>query len=166
MHIRQYCSDDKEAVWLLHNLALEGTGAHAGNGSWDQDLHDIPSTYISTGGGFLVGVLDYRLIAMGAIMLSDSKTAEIKRMRVHPDYQGRGCGNQILHALEELAAALGYRKLILETTSVQKVAQSLYEKNGYQIIHERDEDGFHILRYGKNAQLDAASESLTRPAGL
>lgn len=166
MQIRQYCSEDKEPVWLLHNLALEGTGAHAGNGPWDEDLHEISKTYLSTGGDFMVGIDDERLIAMGAIVKRNCETAEIKRMRVHPEHQRRGYGEQMLHALEKQAAFLGFEKLVLETTSVQVAAQALYEKNRFHLVQEWDEGEFHILRYEKYAQQGAASEPLARPAGL
>ena len=37
IEIRQYFPGDKNAVWTLHNEALAGTGAHGGNGPWDDD---------------------------------------------------------------------------------------------------------------------------------
>lgn len=58
LQIRRYRSGDQQAVWELHNLALQQVGAHAGNGPWDGDLHDIERTYIDAGGEFLVGEID------------------------------------------------------------------------------------------------------------
>jgi GNAT superfamily N-acetyltransferase len=40
---------------------------------------------------------------MGAFRRTDPERAEIKRMRVHPDYQGRGFGQIILSELEARA---------------------------------------------------------------
>ena len=57
--------------------------------------------------------------------------AEIKRMRVHPDYQRRGFGQEILDKLEEKARKSGYTELYLDTTTKQIPAQKFYEKNGY-----------------------------------
>lgn len=45
MKIRRYRSADHDAFWELHNVALLHTGAHAGNGPWDDDLHRVEAEY-------------------------------------------------------------------------------------------------------------------------
>ena len=52
--IRKIHPGDIEAVWELHNRALEGTGAHAGNDEWDKDLRSPMESYLDSGGNFLV----------------------------------------------------------------------------------------------------------------
>src|SRR5689334_7308306 len=99
LKIRLYEPLDHDEVWALHNLALWQVGAHAGNGPWDDDLHTIQQVYLDNGGEFLVGLMDERIVAMGAIRRITADTAEVKRMRVHPDCQRRGFGQQILAAL-------------------------------------------------------------------
>ena len=41
LHIRAYAPEDYDAVWALHNLALDAVDAHGGNGPWDDDLHRV-----------------------------------------------------------------------------------------------------------------------------
>ena len=41
-----------------------------------------------------------RIVAMGALRPLDGRTAELKRMRVLPEYQRRGYGQRILDSLE------------------------------------------------------------------
>ena len=132
INVRQYLPGDKNAVWTLHNEALAGTSAHPGNGPWDDDLHDIEGHYLSPGGSFLVGLVDGKIVAMGALKRMDGTAGEIKRMRVAPHYQGRGYGQAVLLALEYLAQKMGLSKLELETTDVQPAAQQLYKQNGYR----------------------------------
>ncbi len=55
---------------------------------------------------------------MGALRRTTNEWAEIKRMRVHPDFQRRGFGQMILEALEARAVALGYAALHLDTTTL------------------------------------------------
>ena len=131
LRIRRYEPGDREAVWRLHNEALDAVGAHLGNGEWDDDLHGIEGAYLEAGGEFLVGVLDGRVVAMGALRRISQEVAEIKRMRVEPALQGRGYGQALLDALHGRAAELGYSTLRLDTTVHQRVARSLYEGNGY-----------------------------------
>src|SRR5579884_1248208 len=71
---------------------------------------------------------------MGALKRTGPERAEIKRMRVHPDYQGRGYGQLLLNELEARARARGYRTLHLDTSILQIPAQKLYEKNGFREV--------------------------------
>jgi ribosomal protein S18 acetylase RimI-like enzyme len=128
--IRRYQPEDHEAVWQLHVGPLQLVGAYLGDGPWDDDLRDIESAYLNNDGEFLVGVLERSVIAMGAFRKTGAARAEIKRMRVHPDYQGKGFGQMIWDDLEARAIELGYKQLHLDTSVRQTAAQGLYRKNG------------------------------------
>jgi GNAT superfamily N-acetyltransferase len=147
--IRRYGASDHDAVWQLHNVALWKVGAHAGNGPWDDDLHKIEEVYLDNGGEFLVGLVDGRIVAMGAIRRLTGEKAEVKRMRVHPDYQRRGLGQQILTALEDRARELGYRTLVLDTAVIQTAARQLYLKNGYHETGRTVLAGFDAIMFEK-----------------
>ena len=84
MEVRRYRAGDHDAVWDLHNVALNEVGAHVGNGPWDDDLHRIEAVYIQAGGEFYVGTIDGRIVAMGALKRLTDTRGEICRMRVHP----------------------------------------------------------------------------------
>ncbi len=147
--IRRYEDVDRDAVWALHNLALAASGAHAGNGPWDNDLHDIANAYLAAGGEFLVGLLDGRLVAMGALRRTAPDRAEIKRMRVHPAFQRRGLGRRLLHRLQERALELGYRTLVLDTTVRQLAAQALYRDEGYSETGRGRAGAFELVFFEK-----------------
>jgi ribosomal protein S18 acetylase RimI-like enzyme len=146
--IRRYEEADHEAVWRLHKLALQESGAIVESGPWDDDLHQVEETYIKCGGEFLVGVSDGQIVAMGALAIVDG-TAEVKRMRVHPEHQRHGYGQQILRQLEQRARALGYRTIHLETTAQQHSAQHFYVQNGYTEIKRTQWRHFVVIRYDK-----------------
>jgi ribosomal protein S18 acetylase RimI-like enzyme len=131
LRIRRYEPRDKRAVRRLHDDALNEVGAHLGSGPWDDDLDEIEGVYLDQGGEFLVGVLDGKIVAMGALMRISLEKAELKRMRVGPGLQGRGYGQAMLDALHRRASELGYSTLRLDTTVQQWAAQRLYLKNGY-----------------------------------
>jgi ribosomal protein S18 acetylase RimI-like enzyme len=149
LQIRRYRPQDHDAVWNLHNVALWQVGAHAGNGPWDDDLHNIEGVYLNNGGEFLVGLLDAQIVAMGALKRISDEKAEVKRMRVHPDYQRRGFGQIILDALEARAIELGYRTLALDTAVVQTAAQQLYLKNGFHETGRTVLAGFDAILFEK-----------------
>ena len=150
LHIREYQAADYDVVWQLHILSLQSVGAYAGNGSWDNDLHSIEEVYLNNRGAFLVGECEGRIVAIGALRRTNEKRAEIKRMRVHPDFQEHGFGKMILQALEAKALVLGYSVLHLDTSTVQTAAQSLYRKNGYKETGEtREHRGFIDIFFEK-----------------
>ncbi len=149
MTIRRYAEADHDAVFALHNLALDAAGAHAGNGPWDDDLHHVREVYLEAGGEFLVGEVDGQIVAMGALRRLGPDRGAITRMRVHPDHQRRGYGRSILEQLEECAAALGIGELTLDTTVGQTAAQGLYEGMGYAETGRTASHGFRVILYEK-----------------
>lgn len=131
LEVRRYQPNGYKFVWALHRIALQQVGADLGDGPWDNDLRDIENHYLRNNGEFLVGLVLGRIVAMGAFRRTDSHRAEIKRMRVHPDFQQRGFGQIILEALEARARTLGYTVLHLDTSTQQLSAQNFYQKNGF-----------------------------------
>jgi GNAT superfamily N-acetyltransferase len=132
MKIRRYQQADHDEVWMLHKTVMQEVGAYLGSGPWDDDLHQIEKVYFENQGEFLVGVCDGRIVATGALRRITNERAEIKRMRMHADFRGRGFGQMILGALEIQAAVLGYSVFHLDISTVQTAAQHLYRKNGYE----------------------------------
>jgi len=147
--IRKYQESDYEEVWNLHNIALDSVGAHGGNGPWDEDLKNIEKVYLNNDSEFLVAVMDNKIVGMGALLKKDNSKAEIKRMRVLPEYQSKGIGKLILNKLENTAKKLGYKKLILDTTIEQIIAQKLYEKYGYKKTGRTEMGRFECILYEK-----------------
>jgi len=150
IEVRQYKADDHDVVWELHNVALELLDAHAGNGPWDDDLRDVESVYLKTGGEFYVGVLAGEVVAMGALKRELDDKAEVKRMRVHPNHQRKGYGQAILTALEDRAKELGFKTLTLDTAKIQVAARGLYEKNGFQVAGHTKFGEFDVVLYEKH----------------
>ena len=107
LEVRRYRDTDHDEVWTLHVLGLQQAGVYAGDAPWDDDLHQVERVYLNKRGEFLVGTYASRIVAMGAFKQTSDERAEIKRMRVHPDFQGRGFGQLILQELEAQARALG-----------------------------------------------------------
>ncbi|WP_245340446.1 GNAT family N-acetyltransferase [Mesorhizobium sp. WSM4313] len=75
-----------------------------------------------------------RIAGIGALKLLHDGTGEIKSMRTHPDFIGRGVGARILTTIIDAAKARGIRRLSLETGSGPsfQAAYSLYEKFGFR----------------------------------
>ena len=147
--LRRYEPTDQEAVEYLHVYVLQQVGAYLGRGPWADDVYAIEEVYLKTQGEFLIGECDGLFVAMGALKRTSPERAEIKRMRVHPDYQGRGYGQLILNELEIRARALGYQTLHLDTSIVQVPAQRFYEKNGFREVGRDIYQELEVILYEK-----------------
>ncbi len=131
--IRRFRPGDLGDVLSLHRICLAQVGLRPGDGVWyDDDLSRIETVYLTDRGEFLVGETEGRLIAMGALRRAGDDVAEMTRMRVHPDYQGRGYATRMLAELETRAVELGYRRLCGDTTLNQAVAIELYTRHGWR----------------------------------
>lgn len=75
-----------------------------------------------------------RLAGCGALKHLDDGHGEVKSMRAHPDYRGKGAGRAILLHLMEQARTRGYARLSLETGTTEPFvpARSLYAAHGFQ----------------------------------
>ncbi len=74
-----------------------------------------------------------RLAACGAIKHLDADHGELKSMRAHPDYRGKGAGRAMLDHLLAVARARGYQRVSLETGRPEPFlpARRLYEATGF-----------------------------------
>lgn len=147
--LRSFRVGDEEAVWRLHDLALGDAGVHGGRGPWEDDLRDIPGAYLDSGGDFVVAFADGELVGMGALARISDEEAEIRRMRVHPDFQRRGLGRRILGLLEGRARELGVGTVRLDTTEEQTAARRLYESAGYRETGRRHGTRFVFVDFEK-----------------
>ena len=73
------------------------------------------------------------LAGCGALKHIDDRHGEIKSMRAHPDWRGKGVGKAILLHLLDQARARGYTRLSLETGRPAPFlpARRLYERHGF-----------------------------------
>lgn len=76
-------------------------------------------------------MLPWRSPSLRHVRVLGPGVAEIKRMYVRPRARGRKVGRRLLAELEERAAALGVRRLVLETGVRQREALRLYHRAGF-----------------------------------
>ncbi|MEK7059711.1 MAG: GNAT family N-acetyltransferase [Patescibacteria group bacterium] len=145
--------ENPEHVQRLHLEALGSAGALVGNRTeLDVDLNNPSSYYEKLGGEFWVGEIDGQVVAMGAFKLAQiAEAAELKRLRVSPELQGRGIGSALLKFLESRAKQVGYKSMVLDVTTAdeQAPARRLYESNGYKEFDRRKFEDYENIYYRK-----------------
>jgi len=139
--IRPYESDDP--VVRINERALREAGGFVDPDEFpddvelDADLRDVEGHYLDAGGCFLVaevtaGTGDARVVGTAAFSPMNRDVVEVTRMRVLPEYQGRGIGRRLLQELETAAEERGFTEFVLDTAPQLEAAQALYESEGYE----------------------------------
>lgn len=66
----------------------------------------------------------------------DASCIYIHRLAVHPDFQGQGIAQQMMHYAEEFARKNGFVSIRLDTFSQNSRNNQFYQKRGYQKLEE------------------------------
>ncbi|MEU8323357.1 GNAT family N-acetyltransferase [Nonomuraea sp. NPDC048881] len=149
LKIRRYRWSDLDTILALHRICLAEVGLQPGDGVYyDDDFPRIQEIYLACGGDFIVGETGSRVVAMGGLKPVDRETAEVCRLRVHPEFQRRGYGGVMLSALEDRALELGFSSLRGDTTLNQGAALALYARQGWRELSRR-QVGDLVVIYGE-----------------
>jgi len=129
MHLKRTNSSDpdfQQLVQRLNQYLLEQYGG----------LQDFYSQFnkIDNIQHVLVVYVDQSPAGCGCFKPFDAGSVEVKRMFVADEHRGKGLGSAVLNGLEEWAAELGYKRMVLEMGNRQPEAAILYPKAGYRII--------------------------------
>jgi GNAT superfamily N-acetyltransferase len=116
-------SGDRAVRQLVRELQAElaGAGGIDGYEPWDATE-------------FMLGLIDGKPVACGALQQVAQGIGEINRLYVRPSWRGQGLSRLILAALEERAVELGYQTLRLETTLDVSRAVRLYQGAGFHTV--------------------------------
>ena len=113
---------------------------------YSDDVDALAAKYAGARTPFLVGRLDGKTVACGALADAGGGVAEITHMFVQPDFRGKGAAKALLAALVKEAEQHGYDRLRLATTTFMTVAVQLYRAYGFTYVAP-----FHTLPDGLRA---------------
>jgi GNAT superfamily N-acetyltransferase len=132
MRLIRYQPEYREPMLVLHRSAITGFTLGMNQKEDEADLMAIEQVYLREGGEFLVGFINEKLVAMGGFKKLSDTSAELRRMRIERELQGRGYGTQLLRELERLAFRSGIRTFCLDTAQRRPLTLEFYRKHGYQ----------------------------------
>ncbi|MFP4475141.1 MAG: GNAT family N-acetyltransferase [Desulfatibacillaceae bacterium] len=106
---------------------LDFQGFHA-------ELARIEKMYGPPGGCALLAMAGKVAVGCVGLRRLEEGVCEMKRMFVRPGHRGLGAGGALTSAVLERAAALGYRRMRLDTMESMKSARGLYMAHGFYPI--------------------------------
>jgi amino-acid N-acetyltransferase len=80
---------------------------------------------------FYVFEVDGRVVGTAALNICWEDLAELRSLAVHPDYNGRGAGKELVQACLDEARRLGIRRVFALTYK-----QEFFEKLGFEVIEK------------------------------
>lgn len=110
------------AQWLNIDLSFQ---------HFDDELLSLKTMYAAPNGGIVLCKDQDEFIGCVGIRKIDNDIAELKRMFVKPAYQKQGIGKILLEKAIELATALNYKIIRLDTLNYMTAAIKLYKQNGF-----------------------------------
>lgn len=138
--IRAYAASDHDAVLALVASVLGEYGFASNVGGVERDLADVARGYGAPRAGFWVAELERAVVGTVAIRPKEGATCELKRLYVSRAARGRGVGRALYAHAEAFARAAGYERIWLDSSRRFVEARRLYEKNGFVLLEELDND--------------------------
>ena len=121
-----------------------GWGFHPGGRH--ADITGIPEAYMATGCFWCLFDGD-RLIGTAAVRTISPGVAEMKRLYVLPEYQGKGHGRLLFETALKYAGDNGFYKIRLDTQRDRSASRHLIESHEFKEIPQYNENSFAELYY-------------------
>ena len=115
MEFKPYSQDGMAACLELFDLNCPRFFAREERSDYSHFLQQLPDLR-STHTLYFLGWREQRLIACFGVARVSSETCALTWIMVHPEYQRQGCGEEMMAQLFTLAAAAGYRKVVISTS--------------------------------------------------
>lgn len=140
MNVRPYRQEDYASVVDLVTTVLAEYGFSAHVGGVQRDLESIQHGYGRAKAGFWVAEIDGHVVGTVAIRPKEGTTCELKRLYVSKGARGHGVGRALYAHAEAFARDAGYERIWLDSSRKFAEARRLYEKNGFVLVEELDND--------------------------
>lgn len=137
--------------------------------AFETELHALPGAFAGPRGRLLIGLVDGQPLGTVALRDLGAGRAEMKRMFVAPEAQGRGLGRALALRLIEEAMDIGYDSMRLDTGPLQREAHDLYASLGFVPIAPYGDHDAEMRAFLRFMELDlhdfvVAGRNLPRPA--
>ena len=126
----------------VRGLYEDGRAEVGAGGDDDADIECLAATYLADEGasGFWVAEVERtgELVGMVGARAFENHRAEIRRLRVAPEWRRRGIGSRLPGAAVDHCRTQGHLKVVLDVPASSSPAIDLFEKAGFALHRERE----------------------------
>ncbi len=151
LRVRTYVDADQESVtWLYTQGLLAGQIAPNDTGADIENIHDA---YLAEEANhFWVAEIEGQVLGMIGVARDEEHTAEIRRLRVAPHWQGTCIAGRLVETALEHCQHHGYLKVVFDTRFDPDAALDLFDRFGFQhrrttSVHGKDLFEFYLDLY-------------------
>jgi putative acetyltransferase len=99
--------------------------------SFDEELAQLPGKYAAPDGCLLLAYIDSSVAGCVGLRKIATGICEMKRLFVHPEFQGFGAGISLIKEIVRVGKTKKYSKMRLDTVPSMKNAIALYRSLGF-----------------------------------
>ena len=101
---------------------------------FEKELAKLPGEYAAPDGCLLLAFYGKNFAGCAGLRRLEQGICEMKRMYVRPNFRGKGIGRVMSVRIIEIARAIGYERMRLDTIDTMRTAISLYKSLGFKKI--------------------------------
>lgn len=126
-----------------------GEDGHLRENDTGADIMHLPDAYLTEDGasGFWVAILEDDVIGMIGVQRTSDDSADIRRLRVRPQYRRRGVGSRLLETAIDFCREQGYLKVVLDVRVERAPAVAMFQKFGFTHAADRHADGRQTIDF-------------------
>ncbi len=150
MNIVEATENDMALVRELFLEYQQSLGVDLCFQGFEKELANLPGHYAAPRGAIFLALEDNTVVGCVGVRPKKGNQAELKRLYVRAENQGKGIGKHLLNAAMSKAKQTGYSAIVLDTLPMMKKARSLYQDYGFREIpayYRNPEQGVTCFRY-------------------
>jgi Acetyltransferases len=144
--IKIYSSDMQNKIEEFFGICFDALGWDFNLEGRHSDIKNIPEVYMKNGCMWCL-IDGKKVIGTSAVRTIAPDIAELKRLYVLPEYQGRGYGKLLFETALQYAKAEKYKKIRLDTQKDRSASRHLIETHGFKEISGYNDNPFAELYY-------------------
>ncbi len=101
---------------------------------FEMELAELPGEYAAPDGCLLLAFYENEVAGCAGLRKLEQGICEMKRMYVRSNFRGKGIGRVMSVRIIEIARAIGYERMRLDTIDTMRTAISLYKSLDFKKI--------------------------------